>query len=95
MSLSQCQQALFRQIDLIKPKAILILGRVTAQSLLKVKAPLSSLRGQVHSLSFEGVKNEIPAVVTYHPKTLLKQTKDKRKSWEDLKLFKKITTKVI
>ena len=99
--LAHCQNALWRQIELIKPKAILILGRVTAQSLLKIKAPFSTLRGQVHSLSAGGLGRlsseenempEIPTVVTYHPKTLLKQTKDKRKAWEDLKLFKKINT---
>jgi DNA polymerase len=82
--LNTCQYYLSRQIELIKPKSILILGLVSAQHLLRSKAPLSKLRVLVHLLP----DSDISVVVTYHPRYLLKQTKDKRKAWEDLKLFR-------
>ncbi len=86
--LAQCSHYLYRQIELIKPDKILILGRTAAQHLLQQKAPLARLRGKVHTLP----NTQIPAVVTYHPRNLLKQPKDKRKAWEDLKLFRQIGT---
>ncbi|MEE9351701.1 MAG: uracil-DNA glycosylase [Thiotrichaceae bacterium] len=86
--LAQCSNYLYRQIELIKPEKILILGRTAAQHLLQKKAPLARLRGKIHTLP----NTQIPAVVTYHPRNLLKQSKDKRKAWEDLKLFRKIGT---
>lgn len=86
--LNTCQSSLSRQIDLIKPKAILILGLVSAQCLLQRKVPLSKLREQIHLLP----NSNISAVATYHPRYLLKQKKDKRKAWEDLKLFKQLNT---
>jgi DNA polymerase len=86
--LAQCSYYLYRQIELIKPEKILILGRTAAQHLLQQKAPLARLRGKVHTLP----NTQIPAVVTYHPRNLLKQPKDKRKAWDDLKLFRQIDT---
>ena len=86
--LKQCSNYLHRQIELIKPDKILVLGRAAAQSLLQKKAPLSLLRGKVHTLP----NTEIAFVVTYHPRILLKKPKDKRNAWEDLKLFKSIHT---
>ncbi len=79
-----CQPYLEHQIKLLKPKAILILGRTAAQHLLQQQAPLSTLRNDTHTLT----ETQIPAVVTYHPRNLLRQPTDKRKAWEDLKQFR-------
>ncbi len=86
--LTQCYPYLLRQIELVNPEKVLILGRTTAQHLLQQKVPLAKLRGQIHTLP----NTQIPTVVTYHPRTLLKQPNDKRKAWEDLKLFRQITS---
>ena len=76
-----CSPFLYRQIDLVRPKLILCVGRVAAQWLLKTNAPLGRLRGRVHRL--EG--KDYPVIATYHPAYLLRQPRDKRKAWEDLK----------
>lgn len=81
---AQCTPYLQRQMALLKPKLILVLGRFAAQSLLATDASIASLRGRVHS-----VKNgeyAIPAVVSYHPAYLLRNLPDKAKSWADLQL---------
>ena len=79
---AQCEPYLIRQIEHIRPKLIVALGRHAAHSLLKTDVPLARLRGQ--QLSYHG----IPLVVTYHPAYLLRSPGEKRKAWEDLMLAK-------
>jgi len=73
-----CSAYLQRQIELIRPKLIIALGKVAAVNLLGRDASIASLRGQVHA--YRG----IPLIVTYHPAYLLRTLNDKAKAWEDL-----------
>lgn len=82
--ISQCFGYLQRQIALVKPKLILVVGRVAAHALLKVNGPLGSLRGQVHQFA------DVPLVVTYHPAYLLRKPSEKAKSWQDLRLARRV-----
>lgn len=75
---------LLRQIDLIDPKLILCLGKISAQTLLDKNTSLSRMRGQFHK--FRG-KYELMA--TYHPAALLRHAKWKRPTWEDVQLLRK------
>lgn len=75
---------LLRQIDLIDPKLILSLGKVSAQTLLDEKYSLTKMRGQFHK--FRG-KYELLA--TYHPAALLRHPKWKRPTWEDVQMLRK------
>lgn len=81
---AQCEPYLIRQIELIKPRLIVALGRHAAHSLLKTDVPLARLRGQ--RLSYHGT----PLIVTYHPAYLLRSPTEKRKAWEDLVLAKSV-----
>ncbi len=74
-----CSAYLQRQIALIQPKIILVVGRIAAQNLLATDAPISTLRGRVLRL-----ESGIPVVATYHPAYLLRSPQDKRKAWADL-----------
>ena len=85
---AQCSPHLLQQIELIKPKLILGMGRFAAQTLLKTDASISSLRGRVHR--YAGV----PLIVTYHPAYLLRTLEDKAKAWEDL-LFARRTMQTL
>ena len=76
--LAQCEPFLIRQIELVKPRIILAMGRFAVQSLLRSAEPIGRLRGRVHK--YQGV----PLVVTYHPAYLLRNPQDKARSWEDL-----------
>lgn len=80
---ANCLPYLRRQIELIAPKLILVVGKVAAHGLLDTDASLASLRGRVHRYQAAGV--EIPVVVTYHPAYLLRTPLDKAKAWEDLR----------
>jgi DNA polymerase len=81
--LAKCAPHLLRQIGLIRPRLIVALGRIAAQTLLNTDATIASLRGRVHR--YAGV----PLVVTYHPAYLLRNLPDKSKAWADLVFARK------
>lgn len=74
----QCNPYLLRQVELIKPKLIVALGKFAAQSLLNSNSAIADMRGKLHDY------NGVPVVVTYHPAYLLRNMSDKAKAWEDL-----------
>jgi DNA polymerase len=75
-----CIPYLHRQIELIKPKMIVVLGRVAMNYLLGITPPLKVARAQNHSYK------EIPVVVTYHPAALLRNPALKKDVWSDLQV---------
>ena len=77
-----CLGYLRRQIALLKPRAILCLGRIAAGALLDSAEGVGRLRGAWRD--FEGT----PLFVTYHPSALLRDEAYKRPAWEDLKTFR-------
>ena len=79
-----CQPFLRRQVELVRPRVILALGRFAAQTILNSTASISALRGTVHQ--YHG----IPVIVTYHPAALLRNESWKRPTWEDVKHAKRL-----
>jgi len=79
-----CSPYLMKQIELIKPKFIICLGRISAQWLLQTNDTLSVLRGKVHD--FHGAK----LIITYHPAALLRNPNWKHPTWDDMKMFKRL-----
>ena len=79
--IAECEPYLLKQIELIKPKLLVALGRISATTLLRTKDSLTAMRGQV--FDYHGTD----MVVTYHPAALLRNPNWKRPAWED---FKKI-----
>jgi len=75
-----CQPFLQAQIRLLQPRAILSVGRISAQNLLQETTTLGRLRNRQHQLP----GTDIPLIVTYHPAYLLRNPVDKGKSWQDL-----------
>ncbi|MEG0144275.1 MAG: uracil-DNA glycosylase [Akkermansia sp.] len=79
--IAACLPLISKEIELIKPRAIVALGATAAHGLLgEDNTPLSSLRGKFHE--FLG----IPVRVTYHPSYLLRtdELSERRKVWEDM-----------
>jgi len=79
---ARCEPFLRRQVELVDPKVVLVMGRFAAQALLGTDASIASLRGKVHHIDVAG--RRVPVVVTYHPAYLLRTLADKAKSWADL-----------
>jgi uracil-DNA glycosylase len=81
-----CTPYLSQQIDLVRPRVLLAVGRISAQWLLQTDTPIGRLRGRVVSY---GPRNT-PLVVTYHPAYLLRSPLEKAKAWTDLCLVKEL-----
>ena len=84
--MASCADYLRRQIELTKPKIILLVGRVAAQSLLNTTDSVGKMRG----VKYTYADTQIPMVVTYHPAYLLRSPLEKRKSWMDLQMAYRI-----
>jgi len=83
--IESCSPYLRKQIDLVRPQALLAVGSFSGQLLTgREKTALGKLRGQVHA--YHGV----PLVVTYHPAALLRNPKWTRLFWEDLQLLRSV-----
>ncbi len=74
-----CEPFLARQIEAVRPRIIVTLGKPAAQLLLRTNAPISALRGR-----FDRYRG-IAVMPTFHPAYLLRQPERKRDAWEDLK----------
>lgn len=90
--IAQCTPYLLRQVDWLRPKLVLAMGRFAAHTLLAEggampaevlrQMPLGKLRGRVHEVTLAGQR--LPLVVTYHPAYLLRSPSEKAKAWDDL-----------
>lgn len=84
-----CMPYLLRQLELIRPKTILCLGRVASQILLDTTDGIGRLRGQTFKF------HSIPVVVTYHPSAVLRYPdKYRRPVWEDLQRLRDLLADV-
>jgi DNA polymerase len=80
----RCEPFLFRQIDMVKPKVIVALGKFAAQSLLKTTDPITRLRGREYKF------RSAILMPTFHPAYLLRNPSSKREVWEDMKRVRAI-----
>ncbi|MFO7810905.1 MAG: uracil-DNA glycosylase [Candidatus Delongbacteria bacterium] len=83
----KCSFYLDKQLEFLKPRYILALGRIAAQRLLGIQTTMKELRGAIHNYK------DIPVIVTYHPSALLRNSKWKYPAWEDLKKLKELLDK--
>lgn len=86
---SACLPFLKRQIEVLRPKLILALGRTAVQALLNTTEGINFYRGKVVKYN-----NSIPLMATYHPSALLRDESLKRPAWEDLKKFRQLILSV-
>lgn len=86
--ISSCGHFLDKQINIISPSIIILLGKVAAERILNTSEPMSSLRGKVHYYK----DSNIPTLVFYHPAYLLRSPSEKSKVWDDILFMKGITS---
>ncbi len=81
-----CSNFLEKQIEIIKPKVIILLGKIAANRVLGIDQPIGELRKKKFLIK----PNNIPAIIFYHPAYLLRSPKEKKKVWEDLLFLKSV-----
>ncbi len=79
-----CEPYLKKQLEIIKPKLIVCLGRIAGQSLLRINTSLAEFRNNIYE--YQGIK----VLVTYHPAALLRNPNWKRPAWEDFQKMRKL-----
>ncbi len=84
--IEDCRPLLLRQILAVRPRVIIALGALAAQTLLRSKKTISDLRGRSYTLRLN--EREIAVVPTFNPAYLLRVAEKKREAWEDLKLVR-------
>ncbi len=78
-----------RQIEIIKPKFIYLLGATAAKAILSTPLSLGKLRGQWHEYKSINLKSSINVLVSYHPAFLLRSPNYKKEAWIDLQILQK------
>jgi uracil-DNA glycosylase len=78
-----CLPFIRRQIELVAPKILVLLGGAAAKTMLNRAEGITRLRGRPFDYESEGLKGPIPALATYHPAYLLRQPSQKREAWQD------------
>ena len=76
-----------RQIDIVKPKFIFLLGGVAAKAILSTPLALGKLRGKWHEYKSLNLEESILTIASYHPAFLLRSPQYKKQSWEDLQML--------
>ena len=76
-----------RQIDIVNPKFIFLLGGVAAKAILSTPLALGKLRGKWHEYKSLNLDGSIPTIASYHPAFLLRSPQYKKHSWEDLQML--------
>ncbi|HEX5873739.1 MAG TPA: uracil-DNA glycosylase [Pyrinomonadaceae bacterium] len=76
---STCKPFLFREIAIVQPAVIVVLGNTAMKNLLDTREGITKLRGRFQD--YKGIK----VMPTFHPAYLLRDPSKKRETWEDLK----------
>lgn len=79
-----CLPFIQRQIELVAPKILVLVGGAAAKTLLNRADGITRLRGRRFEYESPGLAGPLPALATYHPAFLLRQPSQKREAWQDL-----------
>ncbi len=77
-----CLPYIERQIDLVRPKIILTVGRISTRILTGTAAGITTIHGKM--FQYHG----LPLIPTFHPSGVLRNQNWRRPVWEDLKILR-------
>lgn len=80
-----CRPFIERQVELAEPRALLLLGNLTARTFFGANGNIHQIRGQWRDLTFGGLV--VPALASLHPSELMKAPRTKPQAWADLLSF--------
>ena len=84
-----CMPFVQRQIELLDPAVLLLVGGPSASTILANPQGITKLRGKWFEYESPGLLRPVPTMATFHPAYLLRSPNQKRLAWRDLLLFKK------
>jgi DNA polymerase len=83
--MAACRKILDRQIQILNPPVICVLGATAAKGLLRTEEGITRLRGRVFQFEIPGTGRKVPLIPTYHPAALLRNEALKKDVWQDMK----------
>lgn len=83
-----CLPFVERQIELVAPALLVLLGGTSAKTLLQTADGIVKTRGKWRRYASPGLQQPVDAIATYHPAYLLRSPAQKRDSWRDLLMIK-------
>lgn len=86
LEIQSCLSYLLAQINCINPRFVITLGNPATKTLLNTKTGITTLHGRVYRCFY----SMVPVVPTFHPAYLLRDSRKKKDSWEDLKFVKSL-----
>ena len=85
--INEFKKILFKHIEIIKPKCVLLLGATAATAVLNHEGPLSEVRGKWKNIKI--INSYFDVLTTFHPAFLLRQPNQKKSALNDLVVFKR------
>lgn len=82
--ITQCLPFVQRHIELINPELLILVGGVSAKTILNTNEGIMRLRGRWHTYMSEGLATPIKCMATFHPAFLLRSPGQKAQVWRDL-----------
>lgn len=79
-----CQPFVERHIELVAPKILILVGGVSAKTILNTSTGIMKLRGKWQNFKTENLEQPIKTIATYHPAFLLRSPGQKAAVWKDL-----------
>ena len=83
------KRTVHKQIEIISPKYILLLGATASKAILSTSMSISKLRGKWHTFKTLNMSQNINVIVSYHPAFLLRSPQFKKEAWVDLQVLQK------
>lgn len=88
-----CKPFVEKHIALVNPKLIVMVGSTASFALFGDLGPVTKQRQKIYEYNNQYLNKAIPAIVTFHPSYLLRQSSQKKLSWDDMLFIKKLINK--
>lgn len=83
-----CLPFVEKNIALVAPKILVLLGGVATRGLLQKEQTISKLRGKFYEYNNDYLTSPLATLISYHPSELIKQPLNKKQAWQDLLMIK-------
>ena len=82
--IAACMPFVQRHVELVDPAVLVLVGGLSAKTMLAKPVGITRLRGRWHEYETPGLSRPVPTMAIFHPAYLLRSPEQKRFAWRDL-----------